>query len=337
MRYVENSGSDIRTVTSAGDKAVVVSVVVPVYQNAQSLPGTMQRILEVRDAVPHVDVEICFVDDGSTDESWTVLEGLRAEHPDVVTLLRLSRNFGQVNAILAGLGSAQGDAIIVISADLQDPADLMTTMIDRWSEGAEIVIAHRVERDDDGASKVFSRMAYSVARRAHPTMPEGGFDYMLLSRRAVELLSSFSSRHRFLQGDILWLGLPTVFLPYARQRRQHGKSTWTFRRKFKYFTDLLLDSSFAPIQVMSRLGFLISIAGLLYAAVIVVARVTNQTPAPGWAPIMVTLLVLGGLIMVMLGIIGEYLWRIYDDVKGRPLFIVETHRVRKEKRDSIRD
>lgn len=304
---------------------VCVSVVIPVYQNAGSLRETLQRIRDVATGVPSIDLEVCFVDDGSTDDSWRVLTDLKSEFPSDVTLIRLSRNFGQVSAILAGLASAHGDAMVVISADLQDPVDLIPTMIEKWREGSDVVIAHRTERDDDRASRLFSRMAYSVARSAHPEMPEGGFDYMLMSRRAVKLLGSFSSRHRFLQGDILWLGLPTTFLPYARQRRVHGKSTWTFRRKFKYFTDLLLDSSFAPIQFMSRLGFLVSLAGLVYAIVIVVARVANRTPSPGWAPLMVTVLILSGLIMVMLGIIGEYLWRIYDDVKGRPLYIVSAH------------
>jgi len=143
-----------------------------------------------------------------------------------------------------------------------------------------------------------------------------------MSRRALDILLSFPSRHRFLQGDILWLGLPMSFIPYARRARPHGRSTWNFSRKFKYFTDLLLDSSFVPIQLMSRLGFLIAFLGILYAVVIVFARLANETPWPGWAPIMVTLLIVGGLIMVMLGVIGEYLWRIYDDIKGRPRYVV---------------
>lgn len=304
----------------------VLSVVVPVYQNSESLSGTLDGLLAVAQQLHEIQFEVCFVDDGSSDDSWDVLCSLKEAHPDVVSLVRLSRNFGQVNAILAGFAAASGAAVVTISADQQDPPELIIDMVNRWQAGSDVVIAHRVERDDDFASRVFSRVAYSVARQAHPTMPVGGFDYLLMSRRAVDLVKSFPSRHRFLQGDILWLGLPTTFLPYARQRRQHGKSTWTLRRKFKYFTDLFLDSSFAPIQFMSRLGFLISLAGMLYAVIIVAARLANQTPWPGWAPIMVTLLVLGGLIMVMLGIIGEYLWRIFDDVKGRPLFVVQEFR-----------
>lgn len=301
-----------------------LSVVVPVYQNRETVGETCLRVLQVGEqSFPHLDVEIVFVDDGAQDGSWEELERVRAENPDHVSLVKLSRNFGQVSAILAGYKAAHGDAIITISADLQDPVSVMAQMVSYWEKGQEIVIAHRESRDDDAASTLFSRIAYGVARRANPRIPVGGFDYLLLSRRAADLLCSFNGRHRFFQGDVLWLGLPSTFIPYARERRKQGKSGWTFSKKFKYFTDLILDSSYLPIRLMSSLGFLTASAGLIYAVVIVGAWFQGQTPFAGWAPIMVTLLILGGLIMIMLGIIGEYLWRIYDDVKERPLYIVE--------------
>lgn len=301
-----------------------VSVVIPVYQNRESLAELVYALFKVHaEQASDIDLSVIFVDDGSTDGSWDVLTGLHRKHPARVNLIKLSRNFGQVNAILAGYAHATSDAVITMSADLQDPPELLVQMIRKWRAGSDLVIAHRAQRDDDLASRLFSRTAYSVARRAHPEMPSGGFDCMLLSRKALDILLSFPSRHRFLQGDILWLGLPTSFIPYARRARPHGRSTWSFGRKLKYFTDLLLDSSFVPIQLMSRLGFLVAFLGILYAAVIVVARIANETPWPGWAPIMITLLIVGGLIMVMLGVIGEYLWRIYDDIKGRPRYVVE--------------
>jgi len=312
-----------------------VSVVVPVYQNCETVGETCLRVLKVREqSFPHLDVEIVFVDDGSQDGSWEELERVRAENPDHVGLVKLSRNFGQVSAILAGYEAAQGDAVITLSADLQDPVGIMAQMVSQWETGQEIVIAHRESRDDDAAATVFSRIAYGVARRANPRIPVGGFDYLLLSRRAAELLCSFNGRHRFFQGDVLWLGLPTTFIPYARERRNHGKSGWTFSKKFKYFTDLILDSSYLPIRLMSSFGFLTASAGLIYAVVIVGAWFQGQTPFAGWAPIMVTLLILGGLIMIMLGIIGEYLWRIYDDVKERPLYIVERQLLMRGSRSS---
>ena len=302
----------------------LVSVVVPVYQNRETVGETCLRVLQVREqSFSHLDVEIVFVDDGSQDGSWEELERVRAENPDHVSLVKLSRNFGQLGAILAGYEAARGDAVITLSADLQDPVGVMAQMVSQWETGQEIVIAYRESRDDGAAASVFSRIAYGVARRANPRIPVGGFDYLLLSRRAAKLLCSFNGRHRFFQGDVLWLGFPTTFIPYARERRKHGKSGWTFAKKFKYFTDLILDSSYVPIRLMSGLGFLTALAGLIYTVVIVGAWFQGQTPFAGWAPIMVTLLIVGGLIMMMLGIIGEYLWRIYDDVKERPLYLVE--------------
>ena len=309
--------------TPLGQKRLV-SVVVPVYRNRETVGETCLRVLQVRQqSFPHLDIEIVFVDDGSPDGSWEELERVREANTDHVSLIKLSRNFGQVSAILAGYEAAKGDAVITLSADLQDPIEIIAQMVSHWEAGLEIVIAHRGSRDDDAAATLFSRIAYGVARRANPRIPSGGFDYLLLSRRAADLMRSFSGHHRFFQGDVLWLGLPTTFIPYARERRMLGKSGWTFAKKFKYFTDLILDSSYLPIRMMSSLGFLTASAGLLYALVIIVAWFKDATPFTGWTPIMITLLIVGGLIMMMLGIIGEYLWRIYDDVKKRPLYIVE--------------
>jgi polyisoprenyl-phosphate glycosyltransferase len=305
-------------------KPQLISVVVPVYRNRDTVAETCSRILDTRNrCFPHLEIEIVLVDDGSQDGTWEELELVQKARPGHVTLIKLSRNFGQVCAILAGYRAARGDAIITISADLQDPVDLMAGMVAHWEKGQEIVIAHRQSRQDDAASTIFSRIAYAFARRANPRIPSGGFDYLLLSRRATLLLSSFKGRHRFFQGDVLWMGLPTTFIPYAREKRRFGKSTWTFAKKFKYFTDLMLDSSYLPIRAMSGMGFVTAGAGLLYTLVIVVAWFRGHAPFLGWAPIMVTILLVGGMIMMMLGIIGEYLWRIFDDVKERPLYVVE--------------
>jgi dolichol-phosphate mannosyltransferase len=302
----------------------LVSVVVPVYKNRETVAETCRRVLQLREqSFPHLDVEVVFVDDGSADGSWEELERVRAANPDHVSLVKLSRNFGQLIAILAGYKAAQGDAVITLSADLQDPVSMIAQMVSQWESGQEIVIAYRESRDDDAVNIIFSRIAFGVAQRANPRIPVGGFDYFLLSRRATDLMRSFKGRHRFFQGDILWLGLPTTFLPYVRERREHGKSGWTFSKKLKYFTDLILDSSYLPIRLMSALGFLTASAGLVFALVIVVTWLRNKTPFVGYAPIMITLLIVGGLIMMMLGIIGEYIWRIYDDVKEKPLYIVE--------------
>lgn len=305
-------------------KSGTVSVVVPVYGNEGTLEETCRRILDAQfTGFPENGLEVIFVDDGSLDGSWELLEKIQTTHPGVVRLLKLSRNFGQLAAILAGYEIARGEAVVTISADLQDPASLIPEMVAQWRRGQEIVIAYRESRDDDVAATLFSRIAYGFARNANPLIPKGGFDFLLLSRRAANILRSFNGRHRFFQGDVLWLGLPTSFIPYVRERRAVGVSGWTFAKKFKYFTDLILDSSYFPIRLMSGLGIAFASSGLLYALIIVVAWFRHSMPFEGWAPLMITLLMVGGLIMFMLGVIGEYIWRIYDDVKQRPQYIVE--------------
>lgn len=304
--------------------APLLSVVVPVYRTRGTLGETCRRVIAVhRESFQDIGMELVFVDDGCPDGSWQELLALRAENPELVRLVKLSRNFGQVSAILAGYEAARGDAVVTMSADLQDPAHVIAQMVEHWRNGVEVVIAHRHRRGDDVAASLFSRIAYGFARRANPRIPKGGFDFVLLSRRAANILRSFNGRHRFFQGDVLWVGLPTTYIPYERERREIGKSSWTFAKKFKYFTDLILDSSYLPIRLMSGLGIAFASAGLLYAMVIVVAWMRHSTPFEGWAPLMVTLLMVGGLIMFMLGVIGEYIWRIYDDVKKRPQYIVE--------------
>ena len=300
-----------------------VSVVVPVFNNAETLSELVSRLLVAKlpsSVAP--TLEICLVDDGSTDDSWTVMRALRAQFPDAVTVVRLSRNFGQVGALLAGYRLVRGDAIMTISADLQDDAALLTELTDRWVAGADVVIANRAAREDSFRSLLISRIAYGVARRGYPKMPAGGFDCFLLSRRAMDVLNELPGNHRFLQGDVLWLGLPTVFVPYTRQKRPAGKSGWTLSKRTKYFVDLMIDATFLPIKFMSRIGILVAIAGLLYAVVIVVLRLLGETPIPGWAPLMITGLLVGGVIMVMLGIIGEYVWRMNDEIRGRPPYLI---------------
>jgi glycosyltransferase involved in cell wall biosynthesis len=305
-------------------KNKLLSVVVPVYNNCETVRETCLRVLQLKeDRLLAISVELVFVDDGSTDESWPELQRLAHEFSQNVSLVKLSRNFGQVNAILAGYQACSGDAVVTISADLQDPIGIIAEMVAHWEQGTEIVIAHRESRADDISATLFSKIAYGVARKANPRIPAGGFDYLLLSRRAADLMLSFQGHHRFFQGDVLWLGLPTAFIPYAREKRPQGKSAWSFSRKFKYFTDLVLDSSYLPIRIMSALGVIVATIGLIYAFVIVLAWFRGETPFAGWAPIMITLLVVSGLIMTMLGIIGEYIWRIYDEVKGKPTYIIE--------------
>jgi dolichol-phosphate mannosyltransferase len=301
----------------------LVSIVIPVFRNAQSLSLLYAEIVSVAaERFPQCRLEIVFIDDGSDDDSWSVISQLRDADPGRVSAHRLSRNFGQLSAMVAGYQLARGEALVSISADLQDPTALIGDMVNRWLAGDDIVIANRASRSDGFLSAATSRAAYAYARRSTPGIPEGGFDYFLMSRRAVDLLLQFKGRFRFLQGDLLWLGLPTSFIPYVRRERPHGKSGYTWGRRLGNFSDLVIDSSYGPIQLMSRLGFVAASLGLAYLVTIVLAWLAGGTPFDGWAPIMVTMLVLNGIMMIMLGVIGAYLWRIYDQTRERPMHVV---------------
>ena len=303
----------------------ILSVIIPVYKNRETLAESCRQITETHQKrFPDLTLEIIYVDDGSPDQSWPELERVRAANPDVVQLIKLSRNFGQLSAMLAGYDHARGSAVIYISADLQDPVDLMGDMVEHWRRGNEIVIGYRESREDSLTARLFSKIAYTFACNANQRIPKGGFDYLLLGRRAVNLMKNFKGRHRFFQGDVLWMGFPTVLLPYVRRKRMFGRSSYTFGKKVKSFLDLMIDSSFLPIRLMSALGFATASCGVLYAASIIFSYfIGGQLPFTGWAPIMIAILMIGGLIMMMLGIIGEYLWRISDDIKAKPMYVVE--------------
>jgi dolichol-phosphate mannosyltransferase len=195
-------------------------------------------------------------------------------------------------------------------------------MVREFEQGAEVVVSHRVNREDNLSSRITSRLFYGIIRWSFPQIPPGGFDYVLMARRVVDSFNRIEVRNRFFQGDVLWLGYRTAFIPYTRAKRMIGRSQYTFAKRLKNSLDAILDSSYLPIRFISLVGFLTAFTGFLYAADIVYYRVRHATALPGWAPIMILILIVGGLLMVMLGIIGEYVWRIYDEVKGKPNYVV---------------
>ncbi|PKP68312.1 MAG: glycosyl transferase family 2, partial [Alphaproteobacteria bacterium HGW-Alphaproteobacteria-5] len=239
-----------------------------------------------------------------------------------VKAITFTRNFGQMAAMLAGFKEAGGDAVINISADMQDPIELIPQMIQKWQEGAEIVICYRTDRSDTISAKLFSYVAYGVLRLSVPQIPPGGFDFVLMDRKALDEFNSIDVRNRFFQGDLLWTGYRTSFIPYVRRKRTIGKSQYNFAKKLKNFIDAFLDASYLPIRFISSVGIILSILGVIYSLTIVYSWLRGGTPFSGWAPIMIAMLIIGGLIMVMLGVIGEYIWRIYDEVRKKPNYII---------------
>jgi polyisoprenyl-phosphate glycosyltransferase len=261
------------------------------------------------------------VDDGSKDGSWREILSLREQDPRVKAIT-FTRNFGQMAAMLAGFKEATGDAVINISADLQDPVDLVPEMVEKWQGGSEIVICYRTDRSDSWFARLSSRLAYGVLRMSLPEIPPGGFDYVLMDRVVMDAFNAIDVRHRSFQGDLLWAGYRASFIPYVRQQRTIGRSQYNFRKKLKNFLDAVLDASYLPIRFVSLVGLITAALGVLYSVTVVYSWVRGETPFRGWAPIMIAILLVGGLIMVMLGVIGEYVWRINEEVRKRPNYVV---------------
>ena len=299
-----------------------LSFVIPVYRNERAVTLTYQKLRAMAERdLPRYSREFLFVDDGSDDNSLNELLQLRAVDPDV-RVVSFTRNFGQMAAIQAGLKTATGDLVLHLSADLQDPVELIPQLVREFEAGNELVVAYRQAREDTLSSRLTSRAFYSIVRMSFPQMPPGGFDYVLMGRRVVDSFNQLEVRNRFFQGDLLWLGYKTTFIPYTRARREIGRSQYNFWKRLKNSLDAILDSSYLPIRFISLVGVLTAFLGFAYALNIIYYRLMHGSPFPGWAPIMVVTLVIGGVLMVMLGIIGEYVWRIYDEVRRKPNYVI---------------
>jgi glycosyltransferase involved in cell wall biosynthesis len=299
-----------------------ISFVIPVYRNERAVTLTYQQIRQVLASdLAGYAYEIVFVDDGSDDGSLQELLKIR-DGDENVRVVSFTRNFGQMPAILAGFKHARGDLVIQLSADLQDPISLVPQMVAEYERGSEVVACHREHREDGVSRRLTSRVLYGILRLSFPQIPSGGFDYILLDRKVVDAFNGVEVRNRFFQGDILWFGYKTTFIPYTRMKREIGRSQYTFAKRLKNSLDAILDSSYLPIRFISLVGVVTAFAGFLYAVDIVYGRLRHDIPFTGWAPIMILILVIGGLLMLMLGIIGEYVWRIYDEVRGKPNYVV---------------
>ena len=313
------------------------SIVVPVYHNAHSLPDLLLEMQAVAARNPDDDFEFIFVDDGSGDDSFAVLNRLAQSEPRM-RVVKLSRNFGSNPAIMAGLAQVQGDAVAVIAADLQDPPALIHDMLELWRGGRKVVIAARREREDPFLSVLLADAFYKLFRRyAIKTMPERGFDFFLIDRQVRALINGIQESNAYLMGLILWLGFDPYVLYYDRQTRteKYGQSMWSFTKKIKYFVDSFVAFSYFPIRLASGLGILFSLLGLAYAIWVAFARLALGIEVEGWASLMIVVLIAAGVQMLILGIIGEYLWRSLDETRRRPRFIIE--KIIKHKNEQIQE
>ncbi len=303
----------------------LISIVVPVYHNARSLPDLLEAFRAVAARNPDDDFEFIFVDDGSTDDSFAVLQNLAVSEPRM-KVAKLSRNFGSNPAIMAGLSLAKGDAVAAIAADLQDPPALLHDMIALWRDDHKVVIAARRGRGDPFPTSLLSDTFYRLFRRfAITNMPKRGFDFFLIDQQVCGLINGIRENNAYLMGLILWLGFEPQVLYYDRQTREekYGQSMWTLSRKIKYFVDSFVAFSHFPIRISSALGIIFSLVGLIYAVWVVYARLVLGISAEGWASLIVVVLIAAGVQMLILGIIGEYMWRNLDETRRRPRFIID--------------
>lgn len=312
---------------SIEDDPALVSIVIPVYFNEENMPVTWRALEAALRGLPSGhDWEIVFVDDGSGDRSYDKLVEIFDANPQRVRVIKLTRNFGQVAAVLAGLRTARGSCCVVMSADLQDPPELIVEMVKRWAKGRrKIVLATRTGREDGALARWTSRGFYRLMRRyAIPNMPEGGFDFFLLDRAVVDIMNAVDEKNTFLQGQILWTGFEPDVLEYTRRRREIGRSRWTLAGKIKYLVDGFVSYSVVPIRLITVVGLIVSLLSFAYAALILVLKLFWSLPVQGWAPTMITILMLSGVQLVMLGVIGEYLWRSYYETRKLPNFVIES-------------
>ncbi|MCR5420149.1 MAG: glycosyltransferase family 2 protein [Lachnospiraceae bacterium] len=300
-----------------------ISIVIPVYYNSDTL---MLLYEDMKEKILHKlgDYEIVFVDDGSEDNSWEIMNEIRERDPNV-QCVRLSRNFGEHAAILAGLHVCTGDCAVTKQADLQEDSELILEMYESWKKGNKVVLAVRSERDDNAVKKFFANLYYSIVRRCiDKNMPVGGFDCYLLDRQVIGVIEMLDEKNSALTLQVLWVGFKSDKIYFHRKDREIGKSRWTLSKKIKLVMDSMMSFSYFPIRFMSSVGVVCAILSFLWIVEVVLERLIIGTPIQGWASLMCLVLFSTGAILFMLGILGEYLWRTLDASRNRPPFIIDT-------------
>jgi dolichol-phosphate mannosyltransferase len=306
-----------------------ISIVIPVYYSADTLLECYMDLKENALTKINADYEIILVDDGSGDNSWEICKSI-AQKDENVRLIKLSRNFGGHAACYAGISVCIGDCAMIKMADNQEPASLIIDMYDSWKQGNRVVLAMREGREESFTQKAFANIYYKLVRRyINKEMPKTGFDCYLIDRRVIEALKLLDERHSAITLQILWTGFKTSIVPYTRVARQKGKSRWTLSKKIKLFLDSFVSFSAAPIRFVEWFGVLFAAGAFIWGAALIIARLLGGVEVAGWTTLMVIVLFSSGMIMLSLGIIGEYVWRTLDVSQNRPVYIIE------EKEDNV--
>ena len=301
-----------------------LSVVVPVYFNEGSLPQLFVavRAFEQQLAERNVALELIFVNDGSGDDSMREMLAIKRQRP-ATKLISLTRNFGAVSASKTGFRYVTGDAFIVLAADLQDPPEQILPMVDHWLAGSKFVVGARATRDDPLTSKLWAWLFYRVVESmVLPGYPPGGFDLMLMDRVMLPYMVG-STKNTNPNLYAFWLGYKPVILHFHRHKRRGGASRWTLAKKVKYFIDTICGFTAVPIRAMSMLGFVVALLSIVYGVYIAFSAVLGKVPVQGFATIVALISFFSGLILMMLGTLGEYLWRVFDAIGSKPESVVD--------------
>jgi glycosyltransferase involved in cell wall biosynthesis len=301
----------------------LVSIVVPVFNEAEGIAAFYDRLKKVADSLSPISCEITFVDDGSNDDSYQKLVDLADSDGDI-NIVKFSRNFGHQVAITAGIDIAKGDAVVVIDADLQDPPELIKQFVEKWEEGYDVVYGVREKRDGESRMKLFTASAFYrlLKRIIKLDIPVDVGDFRLMSRRVVEQFKQLREKDRFVRGLVSWIGFKQTGVRYSRDKRYAGDTKFPYRKMIKFALDGITSFSDVPLKLATWLGYLTSFLALLYACSVIVQKVLGYT-VQGWATTMVVMLFLGGVQLISLGIIGEYIGRIFNEAKQRPLYVID--------------
>jgi polyisoprenyl-phosphate glycosyltransferase len=299
-----------------------LSVILPVRDEAPVIPDLIPRLTSALEALDE-SWEVILVDDGSRDSSWALLEDA-AEHDERIRAIRFSRGFGHQIALSAGLRLASGDAVVTMDSDLQHPPELIGSLLAKATEGYDVVYAVRSETDGENWFKRESARAFYwlFGRLTALDLPQAGGDFRYMSRRVVDALLEMPERHRFLRGMTSWVGYQQAIVEYERQPRAAGASKYTLRKMLAFGWDAVVSFSALPLRVASVLGLVFSFLGLLYLAYVIAVRLFTEQAVAGWTSVVAAVIVLGGVQLLCLGIIGQYLGRMFDEIKGRPLYLI---------------
>lgn len=301
-----------------------LSVIVPMYNEEDSLKSFFTEIQKVLNSLKKYSYEIVCIDDGSTDKTFSLLMQY-AKKDERIKVIKFSRNFGKEYGMMAGLKYCRGRAAIPIDVDLQDPPELIERFVEKWEQGYDMVYGIRKDRQSDTFLKrMTAKMFYKIYNlMTRSPIPYNAGDYRLLDRKVINAILSLRENNIFMKGIFGWTGFKSVGIKYTRQKRVAGESKWNYWKLWNFALDGITASTTLPLRIWSYLGTLLAMSGMAYALYIIIRTIIKGIDVPGYASLLVFILVLGGIQMIILGIIGEYIGRIFMEVKNRPLYIVE--------------